>query len=233
VTHVWAIRLDVRARVVALARALLHDDERERARRLVTPTLGDRFIVGRGALRLLLGFYVGAAPTALIFRVGAHGKPFLAEPFDDLVFNVAHSGDLALIAVTRCVAVGVDVERVRPVDNAAVLARSYFSADEAEAISTLGQVEQSEAFLRCWTRKEAVTKTTGDGLTRSLASFGVPLERDMAPYTVAPLEPSRSGALRLFSLEPAPGYVGAVAVEGEPDEIVSFVLADDLPTLAG
>ncbi|HEX4806963.1 MAG TPA: 4'-phosphopantetheinyl transferase superfamily protein [Conexibacter sp.] len=158
--------------------ALLAPDERERAARFADPAHGRRWAAGRGILRALLAAYVDADPAALRFAEGAHGKPALAnEGADDeagrgaastgarrLRFNLSHSGDVALYAITLDREVGVDVELPRRAVDHVAIARRILGAQEAERLATLDPPARERAFLRAWVRWEAVLKCRGTGI---------------------------------------------------------------------
>jgi 4'-phosphopantetheinyl transferase len=216
--HVWSVDLD------RLPEAVLGEplsaDERERGRRFRFERDRRRFVTARGLLRRLLGRYLGLEPSRLRFGYGPRGKPFLAGE-DELRFNVSHSGGLALLAFAWDRELGVDVEEERPVEEAEAIARRYFSSWEERELRLLTEVERQAAFFRCWTRKEAFIKATGDGLSRSLDAFDV---------TLAPGEPARllrvegepEAAFRFWleDVSPAPGFAGALAVEGREARVV-------------
>ncbi len=216
--HVWHADLD-RLPEAVLA-ASLSADERERGRRFHFERDRRRFVTARGLLRLVLGRYLDMRPAGVRFGYGPRGKPFLASA-DGLRFNVSHSGGLALLAFAWRREVGVDVERLRPVPEAEDIAGRYFSPWEAAELRRLPKGERAAAFFRCWTRKEAFVKATGDGLSRPLDGFDV---------TVAPGEPARllrvagePGAAGRFWIEdvsPGRGFAAALAVEGSPARVV-------------
>ncbi len=189
---------------------MLSDDERNRTARFRFERDQRRFVVARGALRELLGRYLDTDPGQVRFIYNAFGKPELHPDFGrgGLKFNLAHSGDLALIAIARDADVGVDVECTegRGESNYADVAQNFFSATEVDALSRVPRDLYDQAFFSCWTMKEAYVKGCGEGLAIPLASFAVPISTDPAPAAV------RCGRWSLFALRPAPGYVGAVAV---------------------
>ncbi|HXG96427.1 MAG TPA: 4'-phosphopantetheinyl transferase superfamily protein [Gemmatimonadales bacterium] len=203
----WSVRLDVAPEPYY---ATLSDDERNRSARFCFEKDRRRFVVARAALRELLGRYLDTHPGQVRFIYNAFGKPELHPDFGrgGLKFNVAHSGDLALIALARHADVGVDVEWIeRHRDsNHADVAGSFFSAAEVDALSRVPRDLYDQAFFSCWTMKEAYVKGRGEGLTIPLASFSVPISTEPAQAAV------RCGGWSLFTLRPAPGYVGAVAV---------------------
>ena len=146
-------------------------------------------------MRDLLGRYLGTRPGRIRFVYNAFGKPELSAEFGNrLRFNLSHSADLALIAVTTDVAVGVDLEYIRPQPDGPEIARSVFSAAEVDQLNRVPSHLYPQAFLTCWTRKEAYVKARGEGLARL---DGIPTDA--------------------VTLQPAPGYVGALAVEGRAE----------------
>ena len=224
--HVWAVTLDDRFSTRAELDTILTDDERERARQFVPDAPRVRFRIARAALRLLLGAYAHIEPSRLAFEYTALRRPVLApEQGVDIRFNVAHADDLALIAFVRGTDVGVDIERRRSVPDAAALAANYFTPVEARDIAGLTGSAQSDAFLRCWTRKEAVTKATGEGLTRSFGSFSVPLD-DAMPSRVVDLADALAGQpqLTLHALTPDGRYAAALALGPDVTRVRSFTL---------
>src|SRR4051812_6376264 len=111
--QVWWSRLQLPAASLNRLRHLLPQDERERARSYRARMHQDRFVAARGFLRLLLSGYLGTSPAAVSFTYSEQGKPAVDSPRHPLSFNLAHSEGIAVCAVTRRPAIGVDVERVR------------------------------------------------------------------------------------------------------------------------
>ncbi|MFL7793851.1 MAG: 4'-phosphopantetheinyl transferase superfamily protein [Anaerolineae bacterium] len=214
--HIWCASLEQPdGRVHRLAQTL-SGDEMARAERFRFEGDRRRFIVSRGVLRAILGQYLGIEPSHLNFSYGQHGKPSLAAGFggDALRFNLAHSHELALYAFTRGREVGVDLERVRPLPDAGEIAARFFSRRENAELEGIPDCRKLEAFFTYWTCKEAYIKATGDGLARNLDQ----VEVSLAPGPARLL--SVGGALEeaarwsLLAMNPASGYVAAVAFEG-------------------
>lgn len=165
VVDVWAFDGESDVADLSQLDATLSDDERARASRFRLERDRRRFIRVRGALRTLLGTYLAVLPAELTFEYGAHGKPALAGGYQGaLKFNVSHSQGLALMAVSRDVEVGIDVEGIRPMPDAAEIAARFFSPLEAAELQAVPAVSRTEAFFACWTRKEAYLKAVGRGL---------------------------------------------------------------------
>jgi 4'-phosphopantetheinyl transferase len=210
---VWHIGLDRPAPDVARLTATLSADELERAERFAFPELQRRFIVARATLREILGRYTGTAPDRVRFVYGSRGKPFLGRPASGgIQFNLAHSADTALCAVTAAGAVGVDVERLRAVDLPG-LAERCFSVCERTELAGVSAARREAAFFAAWTRKEAYVKALGDGLAAPLDRFDVTLAPG-EPAALLAIDGDRRAASRwtLLDLEVGDGLAGAVAV---------------------
>lgn len=223
--HVWTVDLDVDTPAIAALLDVLSGQERARAARLRTSELRLRFIVAHGALRMILGQYVGARPASLRMELTSAGKPFLAD--SRIGFNLSHSDALALCAVTADAQIGADVERTRPVPDADAIVRRYFAPAEARAYGGLPAAERTAAFFSTWTRKEAFVKGLGDGLLCPLDSFEV----DITPSATVPwirTDPAQ-GAWHLRAFEPAPGYMAAVACDAPIDTLECFVFEGGRP----
>jgi 4'-phosphopantetheinyl transferase len=216
--HVWRAFMDVPASRVQRLKQILSEDELRRAERLYFRKDADYFIVVRGLLRMILGRYLNTEPSQLRFCYGPYGKPALVKECggDGLRFNLSHSHGLALYAVTHGSMIGVDVERLRPVVAVAQIAERFFSPSETATLRGLPAAMQTEAFFTCWTRKEAYIKAKGKGLALALDQFEVSL----APEEPAALlntkwDPQEANRWVLQELHPGPGYLAAVAIEGQ------------------
>jgi 4'-phosphopantetheinyl transferase len=232
----WLVELDCPEATVQALAAVLSADERERAARFVFARDRRRFIAARAALRVLLAD--GGPPAALRFAYSEHGKPSLvAEPGrPTLHFNLSHTGDVAVVAVTADGPLGVDVETVRALPEAPAIAARFFTAGETESIMTAPLAERDLAFFLCWTRKEAFAKALGDGLSLSLDRYRVSC-RPGAPARIEEVDGSAAAGAEwsVYDLRPAPGVVGAVVMRGAPRPLRLRRLdlaADVLPLLA-
>jgi 4'-phosphopantetheinyl transferase len=174
-------------------------------------------VVARGFLRRVLAGYLGIAAEKLALVYGEHGKPALAEGSrpTDVRFNLAHSGDLAILAIARDRDLGADVERLRPVPEHARIATRFFSPVENAALGSQWATDPVRGFFTCWTRKEAYIKAIGHGLSHPLDGFDVSIAPD-EPARLLRVErdPTEVTRWTFDTFEPAPGYLGAVAVEG-------------------
>jgi 4'-phosphopantetheinyl transferase len=214
--HVWRMALDQGAEAIARLDAVLTAGERARAAGFYRPRDQARFVAGRGLLRVILGRYLDAAPASLQFDLNEHGKPRLVgDAAEALSFNLSHSGGLGLAAVTRGRAIGVDVEQMRADVRHGRLAKRFFSPVEVAQLDCLPEEARIAAFFHCWARKEAYIKGQGVGLALGLQSFDVTVAPDK-PARLLATRPDAAEAARwrLVSLQPEPGYAGALAVRG-------------------
>lgn len=196
-TEVVMARLNAGPEEVRSLRARLSDAERQRAGRFRFERDRRRFIVARARLRELLAARLGVRPEAVELVYGKNGKPGLAQRYADSGwrFNVSHCDDVAVYAFSRSSDVGIDVEAIRAVSEADAIAARFFSRREHEAYSALSPRDKPLGFLNCWTRKEAVVKALGDGLS-------MPLDE---------LDVSRAPGWSLHSFSPLPGFIAALA----------------------
>jgi 4'-phosphopantetheinyl transferase len=204
--HVWRASLDQPPARVAALEQTLSLDERSRVQRYRFAHDKQYFIIRRGLLRQMLGDYLGIEPGSLRFHSGPYGKPALAEmPCAYMPhFNVSHSRELALFAFARDREVGVDIEYVRPVVEAEQIAGRYFSVEERDTLRDLPPDRMYEQFFIHWTRLEAYLKSSGAGLA------GAENQGLLSPENTA-----RSLNGPIYSMQPAPGYVAALAQQAE------------------
>jgi 4'-phosphopantetheinyl transferase len=195
---------------------LLSEDERARASRFHFAHHRNRFIAARGTLREILERLLEVEAGRFTFSYDDAGKPRLAGPAAArrVQFNLAHSDSLAVYALGAESDLGVDVERLRPVPEAEQIASRFFSLREAACLRSLPRPQQTEAFFRCWTRKEAYLKAVGQGLSGPLSRIEVSLlPEEPARFVRIGQDPQAPAIWRLHSLIPAHGYIGALAVK--------------------
>jgi 4'-phosphopantetheinyl transferase len=167
--------LDTGPEVSALLDTVLTPEERGRADGLRIPAVKRRFRATRGWTRIVLARYTGVAPDRLVFTLGPSGKPGLdGGP----AFNLTHTGDLLLVALAPEGALGVDAEEGRRLRDLEGLANRIFTREEREELFAVPPGPAREAaFLRGWTRKEAVVKAMGRGISLPLQQISVELLR--------------------------------------------------------
>lgn len=204
--HLWRIFLD--RPISAAVRDWLDATERARGARLSGDVARRRFESAHVAKRRLLADYLERHPADLGFTIGDQGKPTLAPSSgqtDPLEFNLSHSADLALLAVSRGRPLGVDLEKLKPINRALRIAERVFSATELARLKALPPAQRSDGFFRAWTRFEARQKLSGEGL------FGPGGDRPEADSE---------------GFVPAPGFVAALAWPRGPVSLRFFAFDD-------
>jgi len=170
--HVWDADLDSAASGHhGLARSL-PDEERTRAARFHLAADRERFLAARGVLREILARYLNTTAACLRLRLGSSGKPFLLD-HGHLRFNISHTGGTMLVAVAREREIGVDIERLDAHVATEELAETTLSMPERRVLNRLRGESRRGAFLAFWTRKEALVKADGRGLSLQLPDIDV------------------------------------------------------------
>ena len=213
--HVVWLRLDLAKSELGRCREILETVELERARRFLRPLHRARFVAARGQLRILLAPYLDSSPRDVRFTCGVDGKPALptcvGRSGPPIHFNLAHSEDRAIVAVSRHV-VGVDLERVTRFREIDEVPRQHFSASEQRAMQALEPGRRLEAFYAVWTRKEAFLKGVGGGLMLPLDSFDVDVDPDAPARIVAVRLAGPGGVWALRDLAAGVGWRACLAV---------------------
>jgi 4'-phosphopantetheinyl transferase len=164
-------------------------------------------------------------PRELQFSYGPYEKPLLVAQQDGhtLQFNVSHSQELGLCAVSLGRAVGVDLEKIRPDFINEKIPEQFFSHQETAKLRALPVPFQESAFFKCWTRKEAFFKAKGGGLSLKLDQFEVSFAPG-EPTAILNIydDPKESDRWSLIDLDPGPGFAAAVAVEGLDVQLKCF-----------
>ncbi len=203
---------------VAVDIATLSPDERLRGSRFRFERDRRRWFAARVLLRRVLGERLGIAPANLNFTYSDFGKPALAG--SALRFNLTHSADFAACAIAEKVDIGIDIERIRPVDDIDSLFQSISSAREQEVFRVLPTGEKIRAFFETWTVKESCVKATGSGLTTPLAEIEVLTRRGASQRITAGCE-----GWSVFAWSPGRGYAGALALRTKPGRFLPSTIS--------
>ncbi len=219
---VWRIRLAVPEESIRHCRWLLSGDELQRADRFYFEKHRRRFTAARAAMRQILSRYTGLAAQELVFSYGPKGKPALSGGLEKtgISFNLSHSDEHALLAVTRGFAVGVDIEFVNSDFATEEVAESFFSDNEVRRLQALPRDERVDAFFSCWTRKEAYIKALGEGLSVPLNSFDVAFGAGIpAALLEVRGDPAEVARWSMYDIDVTEGYRAALAVEGRGHQL--------------
>ncbi len=162
--------------------ASLAADEQNRINEGIFPEIGRRHAISRVGLRRVLSSYLDVAPQEISLIKGEHGKPFLAT--GDLAFNLSHTGDHALVAVSRHGDLGVDLEKIRESAPIEDLALRCFSPEELEQWQRCPSELRVTSFFHLWAQKEAFLKAHGGGMTIPLKDFDCSVDPAVGSGTI-------------------------------------------------
>ena len=201
--HIWSTNLTMTPASEKDWLPLLSSDEHQRAMRFIFPIHQQRFIAARSILRQILSLYLNIAPQAIIFAYTEYHKPYIRD-YPEIRFNLAHSHEMAVYALTLHHAIGIDIEKIKPTYKSAV-AKRYFSREENRELMQLSNEERVLGFYQLWSKKEAIVKAVGKGLSIPLSSFSVSIRKE---FEIIELE---NASWSLLSLPIHPDYSSALA----------------------
>jgi 4'-phosphopantetheinyl transferase len=212
--HVWTAHLLDEHRATADLLPILSREESAQTAQFSFERDRMHFIQAHGIVRQILSNYLDADAATLIFARTHHGKPYLIPRANGphLEFSVSRSSNCCMLAVQLDHSIGIDIEKVRDLPRAIDIVQSYFTPAESKALSALRGAARRDAFFALWTHKEATVK----GLGISLAAHLGRIEFDLDPIGGLRLvawdgDQSVAQKWSVVRLDPAPGYVAAVA----------------------
>lgn len=214
--HIWRAVLDLPGKSVQQLKGSLSNDEIMRAERFRHERDRNHFISARGILRLILAGYLSVEPGTIRFGYDKEDKPGLQNGSGraDIQFNLSHSEGLALYVFTRNHETGIDIERIRNFPEMEQIVEQFFSTKERALFATLPSSEKKEKFFNWWTRKEALMKAMGKGLTYPLNSF------DLLPADGKSIESIKTWrydneqtSWSIWDIRAAEDFAGAVVVK--------------------
>jgi len=172
--HIWQYPLTLTDEQLTRAWQVLNTRERERANRFVFAIHRHRFVAAQAGLRTMLSHYIKQSAAAITYDFGPHGKPELTADINpqQLRFNMSHSADMAVYALTLQHDIGIDIEQIKP-RGYLHLAKRYFSVGEYQQLKNLPAEQLVHAFFHVWTQKEAFIKAIGFGFSYPLHDFTV------------------------------------------------------------
>jgi len=215
--ELWFAQLsDFGSALLTMTDTCLPPEEVDRSRRISAESVRLVYMASCVLLRTVLSTRLGIPPREIELVRGEYGKPELANSagHKTLHFNLSHSGDAWLCGVSSKKPIGVDIETRDAVSNADRLALRVFSDSERAAMTALtssDEVKTHEAFLRCWTRKEAVLKAAGNGFTWTARDIHVGIERGFCSVSL-PQKPGWEAGVWSFEL-PITGFAAAAVLE--------------------
>lgn len=211
--HVWRIRLDIADDSWRALASLLTNDERIKAERFHFEKHRRRHIVGRAALRTLLGQYLDRSPQLIEFSYNSHGKPRLARSDSGIRFNLSHTEEIMLVAFALDSEVGIDIESLMRDVDCMDVGQRWFSGLEGQALRALPEDARRDAFFRIWSRKEAYIKARGDGISHPLHRFSVSMDKHEPRLIEHQDDTSEKSRWRFIDIDVGEKYQATVVVK--------------------
>jgi 4'-phosphopantetheinyl transferase len=223
--HIWSFKIPAEEEKFKYYSTLLSEDEIERAQRFHFQKDRNEYVCCRGFLRETLGSYLGISPDEIIFDYGQNGKPELVNSSvaGKIKFNLSHSKEYAVLALTHTDEIGVDIELIKNIPEMFDIAQELYTENENDLLKNASD-ESKNIFFRFWTRKEAIIKAVGKGLSAPLKMIDVSSDNSIVIDRSFENHSKEFEGCRLIDLTPPAGYKAAVAVFGNIKEISYFTV---------
>lgn len=194
----------------------LSDQEKTQAEKFINKPLRDRYVMSHGLLRYLLSLYISSEPHEIQYSVNQFGKPFLKEKSSRVQFNMSHSKDYAAYIIGLDYQIGIDIEWKDKTINFEEISDLVLSPAETNNFKTLEPKKKFHTFYDIWTKKEAIVKAIGEGLSYPIKTIEIMNSADNAKgcYTV------NGNTFHCSELQNLDGYAGAIALEHKVDELI-------------
>lgn len=155
--------------------SLLAEEKKERILRIRSDRDAQNCLLGDVLTRMEISNMTGLKNEQIVFMLNKYGKPYLKD-YPDIHFNISHSGHYVAVAFDN-EPVGIDVEMLKKTDGKNTkpinIAKRFFAPDEIDYILSAASPLQQKRFFEIWTKKEALIKREGIGLSKPLHSFSV------------------------------------------------------------
>ncbi|CAM4372625.1 MAG: hypothetical protein LEGION0398_MBIBDBAK_01050 [Legionellaceae bacterium] len=195
--HIWQFNTQLQSNLLMDLSRYLSEEENQRSQFIKIQKKRQQFIITRGKLRHILSLYLKLSPSQVKFAIGKHGKPYLINKNTLLEFNLSHSNNHLLIAITNNIPVGIDIQYMDTSKNIVKIAKRLFSIEEYEQVISIKNEEQKHVFYELWTQKEAIVKMLGKGVFHQISY----INSNKYPY--------------FKQLNPLLNYLGAVSTAKE------------------
>lgn len=211
--HIWRYTVNEQHFAAEQTNPMLSVEETEKSKRFVLEEHRVDYVCNHRFVREVLAGYLQTFPNEIEFSVTSLGKPFIKNA--GLFFNVSHSKNKALLAISKDTEVGVDIEYMKDLQDAVTFSDYSFSEQEKAMIFKNGQIDK-EVLFTFWTFKEAYIKATGTGLSVDISKINL---TDFYTNEVYKLGNANWTLKRLSAEE---GFKAAFAIAAQVDKITEF-----------
>ena len=179
--HIYLINFSENRNSVENYIQFISEDEKEKVNRFKFSVNRQNSIITYYYRRKILSRYLDIHPSEIKFTQNVYGKPLISEPhWSGIQFNYSHSGEFLIFAISKNIEVGVDIELVKDLPDMIDLAKNYFSEKELQHFHSLeNKIDRINFFYKIWTRKEALLKAAGIGITDDLKSINLLTENNL------------------------------------------------------
>ena len=216
--HLWGINRNVYNEQKNYSEYFLDEDEQNRTQRFRFSKNHDLFVIGRYYTKIMLAYYTMSHPESIKIIPDSFGKPTSER---NLFFNISHSGDQLLVGFSKS-KIGVDIERNDPAVDIEKVGKSHFSEVELQEMMSYTRDERTEAFFEIWTKKEALIKGIGKGLSIPLQDFNV-TKRNGKVFWKFPAD-NKYGNWYVHNIETKQGFKSAFATQNDVANASYFCL---------
>jgi phosphopantetheinyl transferase len=208
--HIWSAYFPDNYKEMDSFISVLSEDEKKKAANFRFLKGQNQYIISRGVLRYLLGAYLRQRPRDIEILYGLWGKPQLLEELS-LFFNVSHSKDYVIYALSSKYEIGIDLEYIdSSLDIDTIVCSIITSSQDLDYWRRANDEEKLSSFFKLWVCKEAFLKASGKGWLDRKCNIPGPTielqkgekEGDTKKYTLSP-----------YVFEPMPGYVSALVIK--------------------
>lgn len=202
----------------------LSDNEQKQANKYCTKILTDRYIISHALLRYILGYYTKQSPQEIKYATNKYGKPFLQD--SNIKFNMSHSKSIVSYIIAYDNNVGIDIEFNDNNLDVMELSKLVLTTKEHILLESLKYDKQRKIFYNLWTKKEALVKAIGEGLSYPINTIETLSTVSGDKITLTSISNSASQELYTYTLETELNYSAAIATESQINEIVYIKIHD-------
>ncbi len=224
--HIWRFNLDPVKSFNEFFINLLSDEEKKQVEKIKLGDVKNRSIISKAIIKNIISNYLGLNIKQIIFSYNEFGKPVIPERINSfrLNFNISHSGDLGLIAITRKNLIGIDVEKMNELDQIDDIINLCFTETEKYMLSCLESTEKKEVFYKIWTGKEAFIKAIGKGFSFPLKNISFRLNSKKEMVIGEILDPMNTGKdWQIYNFNPQDNYTSALVINNNYFKIRQYI----------
>jgi 4'-phosphopantetheinyl transferase len=236
--HVWLAFSDEHSdpELLAWYRDQLSEEEREKYRRFYFTRDRDLYLLTHGFVRAILSQYLKIASEKWVFTKNRYGRAEIAQPEGKLQlrFNVSRTQGVVACLTALSIDAGVDVERIRELDNLKTLSEHVLTPHELSRHRDLPESDQIQEFFTLWTLKEAYVKARGTGLSLPLKGFAFCFDNEgRVRISIDHQLQDMSSEWQFEVFRPTQTHVMAIALRRKNKSDLRIRVLESVPGLSG